>query len=275
MRKLLSYVRLGFTAGIKIIFYDLFYFRKYAKHPEKYPYEERYARLRKLTLSVLKSYHVKYIVEGEENIKNIDGKVLFVSNHLSEADPLVYIALSEKPISFVAKKESLDMPFIGTIIKVLDGIPIDRHNLMNQLSEIKKIVNFIKSNPGPNVMIFPEGTRNKNPETQCLEFKGGSIKMGYMAKVPIVPISLYGSQRILSAKHYLKQYPVFVKIHKPITKEEYAEINSIDLADSIAKQINADVDEFRKRDITEVYKQKGLGKKRRMYEVRADKKLPS
>lgn len=275
MRKALSYIRLGLTIGIMIIFYDLFYFKKYARHPEKYPREERYNRLRKLTLAIFKCFRVKLIVEGKEYLENNNEKVLYVSNHLSEADPLVLIALSEKPISFVAKKESLKMPFVGTTVKILEGIPIDRHNLMNQLSEIKKIVNYIKQVDGPNIVIFPEGTRNKKPEKPCLEFKGGSIKMGYMAKVPIVPISMYGTFRILSIKHYLKEYPLFVRIHKPIANEEYKEIQSVDLADQIASTINKDVDEFREKDLKEIYKQKGLGRKRRILEIKPDKKLPS
>ena len=274
MRKALQYVRLGLTIGVMIIFYDLFFFKPYARHPEKYPLEKRYRRLRELTLAILKSFKVELHVEGKEYLTPKDGeKTLFVSNHLSEADPLILIALSEKPISFVAKEESMKMPFVGTCIRILQGVPIDRHNLMNQLSEIKKIVNFIKDEDTPNVVIFPEGTRNKHPENPCLEFKGGSLKMAYMGKVSITPISLYGTFRVLSLKHFLRRYPVYVKIDKPISKEEYTSITAVDLADNLSNKINLDVNRFKKEDLKEIYKQKGLGSKRRIFESQPDFKL--
>lgn len=274
MRKALQYVRLGLTIGVMIIFYDLFFFKSYARHPERYPLEKRYRRLRELTLAILKSFKVELHVEGKEYLTPKDGeKTLFVSNHLSEADPLILIALSEKPISFVAKEESMKMPFVGTCIRILQGVPIDRHNLMNQLSEIKKIVNFIKDEDTPNVVIFPEGTRNKHPENPCLEFKGGSLKMAYMGKVSITPISLYGTFRVLSLKHFLRRYPVYVKIDKPISKEEYTSITAVDLADNLSNKINLDVNRFKKEDLKEIYKQKGLGSKRRIFESQPDFKL--
>ena len=116
---------------------------------------------------------------------------------------------------------------------------------------------------------MPFQSRNKEPQNHCLEFKGGSLKLAYMAKVPIVPFSTFGSFRVLEKKHYLKRYPIFVKIEKPITPEEYKDIQTITLADSLKERIDANVDSFRPRDKEAVYAQK-LSKKRKEKETVCD-----
>ena len=74
MRKYLSYIRIGLTAGVGLIIANFRYFRKFAKHPEKYPIEYRYAVTRKIVLKVLKRFHVDDKVEGFENYEKLNGK---------------------------------------------------------------------------------------------------------------------------------------------------------------------------------------------------------
>lgn len=95
--------------------------------------------------------------------------------------------------------------------------------------------------------------------------------MGYMAKTPIIPVSIYGTQRILSIKHYLKKYPVYIKFGKPVMPEEYENIPSVDLADKFRNEINNNVDHFRYLDSLEVAKQK-ISRKRKMFEIQDDKR---
>ena len=267
MGKLLQYARCGLTVGIPILWSPT-YINKYIKHPEKYPLEVRWARIQKLIRRVLKVFRCDIHIEGQENLPK-DGRYLVISNHLSTFDALVYIAISDRPITFAAKEETLEMPFVGKIFKALNGVALDRKNVMNQLAEIKQIVNQIKDESMPLMYIFPEGTRNKEPQNHCLEFKGGSLKLAYMARVPIVPFSTFGSFRVLEKKHYLKRYPIFVKIEKPIYPEEYKDIQSVVLADSLKERIDANVDSFRPRDKELVYAQK-LSDKRKAKETLCD-----
>jgi 1-acyl-sn-glycerol-3-phosphate acyltransferase len=271
MGKLLQYARCGLQVGLPIIFCPT-YINKYIKHMDKYPLEVRWARIQKLIRKVVKAFHCDIHIEGKENLPK-DGRYLVISNHLSVFDALVYIAISDRPITFAAKEEALDMPFVGKVFRALNGVALDRKNVMNQLAEIKQIVNQIKDETMPLMYIFPEGTRNKEPQNHCLEFKGGSLKLAYMAKVPIVPFSTFGSFRVLDKKHYLKRYPIFIKIEKPIYPEEYKDIQSVVLADSLKERIDANVDSFRVLDKEAVYSQK-LSKKRKEKETLCDN-LPS
>jgi len=257
MKKIFQYLRVIFTGGIAIIHFYFWYFLRYSKHPEKYPLETRYKNIRKLMAYLIKCFHVDIHVEGLETVNNLKGKSLFISNHLSDLDPLLLVTLYNQPITFAAKKETMKMPFIGKGLKSIEGIPLDRSNIMNQIGEIRAIVSMIKDENKPNIAIFAEGTRNKIPTSKCLEFKGGSVKIGYMSNVPIVPVTIYGTFRIFSIKSYLKRYPVFVKFGTPIMPEEYKNIPSVELADMLRKQVDDNIKVYRQLDKIEVYKGKG------------------
>ena len=142
MGKYLQYARVGLTVGIPILWSPT-YINKYIKHPEKYPLEVRWARIQKLIRKVLKAFRVDITIEGKENLPT-EGRYLAISNHLSTFDALTYIAISDKPVTFAAKEETLEMPFVGKVFKALNGVALDRKNVMNQLAEIKQIVNQIK-----------------------------------------------------------------------------------------------------------------------------------
>lgn len=272
MRKFFQYVKVILLWVPKLLWYTIFRFNRYLRHPEKYTLEEEHKTLKIVAGSLFKHFHVKFIVEGYENVSNLDGKAYFVINHLSEIDPIILMTFFDKPITFVAKKEMLKMPFIGKISRIFHAIAIERENVMAQLSDIKRIVNLTKDENEPLLGIFPEGTRNREPRNHCLEFKGGSIKMGCMAKVPIIPVSMWGSFRILNIHSYLKEYPIHIKIGEPIMPETYSNMNSVDLADQIRNDINKNVDEYRILDKEIILKQR-LNKRRKAKEIKADELL--
>ncbi len=269
IRKFFSYIRIILVAGFSVLRFHFFYMIRYSKNPSKYPLEKRFKVIQKEMRKIIKAFHIDLHIEGLDKINQIDEKVLFISNHLSEADPVIYMGIMKNPVAFAAKKETLSMPFVGRVLRAMEGVALDRGNIMNQLGEIKKIVTLIKSKEKANVTIFAEGTRNKHPENECLEFKGGSLKLGYMAKTIIVPISIYGSFRLFSIKHYLRRYPVYVKFGEPIYPNEYENITSVELADKLKQQIDKDINRFRGLDRKEVLSQK-LSKKIKIEEIKVD-----
>lgn len=268
MRKILQYLLIVLKVGFPILFSNS-YTSKYLKHPERYTLEEKFARIQKLIRKVVKAFKVDVHIINPEYKEELQGRYLTISNHLSMFEALVYIAVSDKPITFAAKEETLNMPFVGKIFRCLNGVALDRKNVMNQLAEIKQIVNQIKNESMPLMFIFPEGTRNKTPEGKCLEYKGGSLKLAYMAKVPILPISTFGSFRILSKKHYLKRYPIFIKYDKPIYPDDYKDIAAVDLATKIQLRTDENVNGLRLLDKVEIEAQ-DLSKKRKEKETSVD-----
>ena len=269
MRKFFSYLRIIFTAGIPIIFYHFAYMIRYSKHPEKYPLELRFARVQKLIRLVLRKFRVDFHIEGVENRTNKTERAIYFSNHLSDIDPLILIAISDTPVTFVAKEEALKLPFANRFIRALEGIPLDRKNVMNQLDSIREIVSDIRDPKKGEVVIYPEGTRSHDEKGHTIEFKGGSFKLGYMAGNPIIPITVFGTQRILSIHSYLKRYPVFIKFGKPVYKEEYKKIQSVEMADRVRAEIEDNIKNYKPIDKAIVDKQR-LSKKRKAKETFID-----
>lgn len=274
MRKLLSYIRLGLTAGIAIIYYNLFYFRKFARHPEKYPYEVRYQTIRKLVRYVLKCFRVDYHVDGLEKFSDLQGKHMIIGNHHSDADPLIIFALSETPLTVISKKEAFSYPIIGNILKGIGAFSLDRENIMNQIGQIRDIVAHLKDPNKPNILVYVEGTRNKHPEDACLPFHAGTLKISKMAGVDIIPIASLGTSRILTRKSYLKKYPVFIKAFGPIDYTKYEKFDSNEEAANLRKQFDKEIDQLRTLDYKELSKQK-MSNKRRLLETKLDVKRMS
>lgn len=274
IKKLLSYIRLILTAGVAVVFYYLIYFAKFNRHPDKYSMEYRYKKVRKLVLYVLKCFRVDYVVSGYDKFLDLQGKCLIVSNHQSDADPLVMIAKHEKPITFIAKKEAFSFPFIGAALKCLEGFSLDRENLMNQISQIRDIVAHLKDESKPNIVVYIEGTRNKHPEDACLPFHAGTLKIAKMAGVKVVPIEIYSTFRILSKKHYLKHYPVFLNYDDPIDYSKYEKFESNEEANLLRETFDKKIDALRKLDLDYIYNLK-MSDKHKALETMIDiKRLP-
>ena len=238
MKKFFQYLKIVLIAGPVILYYMAFYMIRYGRHPEKYPLEKRYKVARKLITFVVNRFHLDYFMEDFEKFTKSKDKSLLISNHLSLFDPLMLIVKSEKPITFVAKKEVFKMPFVKHVAKAIEVFPLDRDNIMSQLSEIKKIVNYLKDPNKPSVIIYIEGKRNKNPENPCLDFHAGTLKIAQMANTPLMVAATYGSFRALSMDSCLRKYPVYFSILERIEAEDAKKMNTNDLAGSLRKKID-------------------------------------
>lgn len=122
---------------------------------------------------------------------------LLVCNHRSAFDPLCAIAvMSQSPI-FVAKPSVFRIPLIGTIMRRLGFMPIDRENARNAVSTIKQAAALIREE-SLCVGIYPEGTRSKTGE--LLPFHAGSFKIAAMADCPVVVAAIRYEKRGLWGK---------------------------------------------------------------------------
>lgn len=148
-----------------------------------------------ISKKVVDKYLKKYAninIQGSENLTEIKTPTIFVCNHLSNADGLVLDkALKEIEPTFVAgvKLSNNAVTSIGVnVIKTTNIIPnsVDKEGL-------KKIINLIKQ--GESLVIFPEGTRSR--VGSLIEAKKGILLIARMTGAPIVPIGLYGTEKLL------------------------------------------------------------------------------
>ena len=173
MRKFFTWLKVIAKVLPSLFHYYFVVVLKQIRHKDKYSINLRYQNFRLMVIKILNAFNVKIIVEGKNYLNELNEKGLYLANHVGGIDPLVLVAISEKPITFAAKKELGNKIVIREIKQLLDLILLDRENVMNQIHEIKTMVNTIKDPKGFNLGIFPEGTRNKQLDDKCLEFKAG------------------------------------------------------------------------------------------------------
>lgn len=202
---------------------------KYSKHPEKYDLMDRFHQVRKLVNKLNKSsFHIDFVIHGEENIPA--GQCLFVGNHASLFDPVAMVMLIDRPVGFLCKKEVLKMPLASQVAKALDSTFIDREDLRSEILAIASLEKKMEKDKRLSYVIFPEGTRSKGPDFHLLPFHPGSFKVATRLSIPVVPFSFYLSDRILSQHYHYHRYPLQVSFGKPILPEEFADMDTKDIA---------------------------------------------
>ena len=255
IKKAIQYIFIAIIAIPVILFYHFFFMCPYSKNPSKIPFEKRYQKARRLSSIVVKAFFSRYFTYNLDVFNKSEKQGMLVINHYSNLDPLVVCACCSKPVTFVGKVEAFSFPFVGKILKVLEAYPLDRDNVVSQFTTIKNIVSHLKDEKKPPIVVFIEGTRNKHPETPCLPFHPGTLKMAAMAGVNVYPSALYGSFRHLTLKSFLHHYPIFVNIADPITPEEVKNSDLNELAEKVRKNVDDKVNEFRKMDQCFIYRQ--------------------
>lgn len=221
-----------------MVWANMTWLHRYAKHPEKTPFKVRYMRLQKICKCVLKQLNVDLYVSGLENIPN--ETVCFFPNHHSAFDALAIITSLNKDTSFVCKKEIAKYFILGNAAKSIDVEFMDRDDLRQSLKLMSRVKDDLASG-NKSWIIFPEGTRSKDVIAPLLPFHHGSFKPATSAKVPLVPIAIYGSFRILKTKPEFKRYPMQISFLKPIMPEEYEGMTTAQVAEMVQKRVQAEI----------------------------------
>ncbi|MCL2422214.1 MAG: 1-acyl-sn-glycerol-3-phosphate acyltransferase [Defluviitaleaceae bacterium] len=157
----------------------------------------------------------RFHIEGLEHIPR-DQAVVFISNHQGDFDIAVFLAYLPVPHGYVAKIEILKVPLLRSWMKNMRCIFIDRKNVRQTAGQFIEGIKILQA--GQSLVLFPEGTRSKSAVMG--EFKNASFKLATKAKVPIVPVSLDGTYKIMEANgRLIKPADVYVKFHPPIATD--------------------------------------------------------
>ncbi|MCT4685804.1 lysophospholipid acyltransferase family protein [Vallitalea sp.] len=178
----------------------------------------------------------KVIVEGVEDIP--DRNVLFVSNHQGNFDIPLLMGYIPRLKGFVAKVELEKLPIVSGWMKKLGCLFLDRSNPRQSLKVILKGIEELKK--GQTLVIFPEGTRSKSNDMG--DFKKGSLKLAIKSGVPIVPITINGSYKLLEEKKRIRKSNVKIIVHPPIYMDDMSKEDKDNLITNVYNIVRSGLD---------------------------------
>jgi 1-acyl-sn-glycerol-3-phosphate acyltransferase len=129
----------------------------------------------------------RFKVRGDEHIPT-ESPAILVCNHVSFIDPVLLMAASPRPISFIMDHEIFRIPLLGWFFRLAKAIPIapqkvDAQTYEQAFARAKEVLD-----EGDLLCIFPEGAISRDGE--LAEFKGGVMRLLASNPVPVVPIAL-------------------------------------------------------------------------------------
>lgn len=127
-----------------------------------------------------------------------DGRLVSVTNHISWKDIPVLAINVPGYRRFIAKKEIGKNKLVHKLAEMIGVIFIDRQKA--DMHAIRESVNTLKAGDG--IAIFPEGTRNKSQDGGLQEIKNGVTLLAIKDNAPIVPMMIYGKERVFR-KNYI------------------------------------------------------------------------
>jgi 1-acyl-sn-glycerol-3-phosphate acyltransferase len=153
---------------------------------------------------------LKVRVTGAEHIPRSGGAVL-ASNHVSYLD-FIFVGFAARPsgrlVRFMAKESVFRNPVAGPLMRGMKHIPVDRTAGASSYSHAVAALR-----DGEAVGVFPEATMSRSLEPKA--FKTGAVRMADEAGVPLVPLAIWGTQRLYcyDSRSSMLQLGVPVEIH--------------------------------------------------------------
>jgi putative phosphoserine phosphatase/1-acylglycerol-3-phosphate O-acyltransferase len=139
---------------------------------------------------------VRFELDGVDRVPAA-GPAILVANHRSYFDPLAIgylLAKRGRPVRFLGKKEVFDAPIVGDLVAALGGIRVDRGSGSDE--PLRAAEEALAA--GEMVAIMPQGTIPRGPAFFDPELQGrwGAVRLAEATGAPIVPIGLWGTERV-------------------------------------------------------------------------------
>ena len=145
---------------------------------------------------------------------------IFMSNHISNLDPPITLPLIPRRTSVMVKKELFKVPILGHIMLTGSLVPVDRANRDSGITALRDAVKAIEQ--GLNMTIYVEGKRSF--DGKLLPFKKGPFYLAEECKVPVVPITISGTEAVMpKARFAIRPGTVTVEFHDPIEPSDFGE----------------------------------------------------
>ncbi|MFJ8822597.1 lysophospholipid acyltransferase family protein [Streptomyces sp. NPDC102467] len=190
--------------------------------------------------TMFKALDLKIDCKGTENIPRSGGAVL-VSNHISYLD-FIFDGLAALPqkrlVRFMAKESVFRHKISGPLMRSMKHIPVDRaqgeHAYQHALQSLRS---------GEIIGVFPEATISESFTLKS--FKTGAVRLAQEAGVPLIPMALWGTQRVWTKgrpRNFKRQHiPVTIRVGDAMEapRDQYAGAITRRLRDRVQELLEA------------------------------------
>lgn len=161
---------------------------------------------------------VRIVARGAEKL-DPDKHYVVMANHRSHFDCFaIPRSIFHLETRWVGKRELAKVPVFGPAIRASGQILINRENRGEAIAELRRSMR----RRGCTVVFFPEGTRS--PDLNLLPFKKGAAAFAIEAGLPIVPMAVSGTEKVLPRQSLtLVPETVHVMVGDPIDVSDMGE----------------------------------------------------
>jgi 1-acyl-sn-glycerol-3-phosphate acyltransferase len=193
-------------------------------------------RRRRLVSAAARSWFVAAGIRttrrGYENIP--DGHCIVVANHASYMDGVILQAFLPPRFSFVIKGEMKNVPVVHFLLRRIGSKFVERFVASASARDARSLLKAAES--GESLVFFPEGTFHIEPGLH--RFRPGAFAAAARGRLPVVPLAINGSRRILPARRFLPRHGrLRIDVLEPIPPEELCYENSRRLAEAARQRI--------------------------------------
>ena len=180
---------------------------------------------------------LRFDIAGTEHVPQRGGAVL-VSNHIGYLD-FVFCGLAALPagrlVRFMAKESVFRNRVSGPLMRAMKHIPVDRSQ---GLAAYDKALDALRS--GEVVGVFPEATISRSFTLKG--FKSGAARLAQEAGVPLLPMALWGTQRLWTKGQPRRlgrnRFPITIRVGEPLATDP------AENADTLTRRLRARVQEL-------------------------------
>ncbi len=181
-------------------------------------------------------------VEGREHL--VPGQsYVFVANHQGAMDIFLIYGYLCRNFKWMMKKSLRKVPFIGFACEKAHHIFVDKSGPSKVEETISQARETLKE--GMSLVVFPEGTRTATGKVG--RFKKGAFFLADQLQLPVVPLTIDGSFRILPRQkgmfNFVNRHSLRLIIHEPILPVSKGDENIRNMMqqsfDAVCKPLNA------------------------------------
>jgi 1-acyl-sn-glycerol-3-phosphate acyltransferase len=201
-----------------------------------------YGSVIRTALGLFRVLDFQFTLEGMEHLPAVGGAVV-ASNHVSYFD-FMFIGLAARDrrrlVRFMAKKSVFDNPVSGPLMRGMHHIPVDRGA---GASSYAAALTALRD--GELVGVFPESTISRAFVPRS--FKSGAARMALEADVPLLPVVVWGGQRVWTSGRrpvWRRHVPVSIVIGPAI--EVGGQESAAELTDVLHEQLTKMVEEVQR-----------------------------